>query len=148
MASSSTSASTPSPSSSSWSAMSTSSPFSSQSSSDPLPAPTLDWLPDTAPRYICADCGAHLALQDELISKSFSGRDGKAYLFSSTLNTTLGTKEDRHLLTGIHTVCDVSCKGCGKTLGWYYWKAWEQSQKYKEGKWIMEKVALCKVNAW
>lgn len=87
-------------------------------------------------------------LQDELISKSFSGRDGKAYLFASTLNTTLGTKEDRHLLTGIHTVCDLSCKGCGKTLGWYYWKAWEHSQKYKEGKWIMEKVALNKVNAW
>ncbi|SPO25512.1 related to Yippee protein [Ustilago trichophora] len=112
------------------------------------PPPPLDWLPDSTPRYICAGCGAHLALQDELISKAFSGRDGKAYLFSSTLNTTLGSKEDRHLLTGIHTVCDLSCKGCGKTLGWYYWKAWDQSQKYKEGKWIMEKASLSKVNAW
>ncbi|SNX84472.1 related to Yippee protein [Melanopsichium pennsylvanicum] len=111
-------------------------------------SPMLDWLPYPTPRYVCADCGAHLALQDELISKSFSGRDGKAYLFASTLNTCLGNKEDRHLLTGIHTVCDLSCKGCGKTLGWYYCKAWEQSQKYKEGKWIMEKIALSKVNAW
>lgn len=87
-------------------------------------------------------------LQDELISKSFSGRDGKAYLFSSTLNTHLGRREDRHLLTGIHTVCDLSCKGCGKTLGWYYCKAHEASQKYKEGKSIMEKASLSKVNAW
>lgn len=86
--------------------------------------------------------------QDEIISKAFSGRDGKAYLFASTLNTRLGTQEDRQLLTGIHTVCDLSCKGCGKTLGWYYLKAWEHSQKYKEGKWIMEKLALAKVNAW
>lgn len=108
----------------------------------------LDWLPESAPRYVCADCGTHLALQDELISKSFSGRDGKAYLFSSTLNTTLGAKEDRHLLTGIHTVCDLACKGCAKTLGWYYCKAWDSSQKYKEGKSIMEKVNLTKVNAW
>ncbi|EST05448.1 Yippee/Mis18 [Kalmanozyma brasiliensis GHG001] len=132
--------------------MSSSSPSqhsqASTSSDAQAAPPMLDWLPDDTPRYVCAECGAHLALQDEIISKAFSGRDGKAYLFSSTLNTSLGASEDRHLLTGIHTVCDLSCKGCGKTLGWFYLKAWEHSQKYKEGKSIMEKVALEKVNAW
>lgn len=27
--------------------------------------------------FVCAGCGTHLALQDEVISKAFSGRDGK-----------------------------------------------------------------------
>ncbi len=48
----------------------------------------------------------------------------------------------------MHTVCDLSCRGCGRTLGWFYLKAWEASQKYKEGKWIMEKASLHKINAW
>ncbi|KAJ1029001.1 hypothetical protein NDA18_002632 [Ustilago nuda] len=121
---------------------------SSDSNAPSTPPPILQYLPSSTPRYVCADCGAHLALQDELISKSFSGRDGKAYLFSSSINTTLGNKENRHLLTGMHTVCDLSCKGCTQTLGWYYWKAFEISQKYKEGKCIMEKGRLSKVNAW
>lgn len=167
-------------------ASSSSSAASSSSSSSPsisdtpsTPPPMLEYLPSTTPRYVCAECGAHLALQvcilllslymlihrvltrsplssftnhlvqqDELISKAFSGRDGKAYLFSSSINTLLGNKEDRHLLTGMHTVCDLSCKGCTQTLGWYYWKAFESSQKYKEGKCIMEKGRLSKVNAW
>ncbi|PWZ02279.1 yippee-like protein [Testicularia cyperi] len=112
------------------------------------PYTQLDWLPDTVPTYVCAGCGAHLALQDELISKAFSGRDGKAYLFNSTLNTTMGPKEDRTLLTGVHTVCDLRCKGCSSTLGWTYLRAFESSQKYKEGKSIMEKIALVKSNNW
>lgn len=60
----------------------------------------------------------------------------------------LGTKEDRHLLTGLHTVCDLRCKGCDTTLGWFYLHAWEHSQKYKEGKCIMEKSQISKANAW
>lgn len=36
--------------------------------------------------------------------------------------------------TGVHTVADVFCVGCTARLGWYYYKASDQSQKYKEGK--------------
>ncbi len=36
--------------------------------------------------------------------------------------------------TGVHTVADVFCVGCGDRLGWYYHKASDQSQKYKEGR--------------
>lgn len=39
------------------------SPGSSLSESQASSAPQLDWLPDETPRYVCADCGAHLALQ-------------------------------------------------------------------------------------
>ncbi|KAI6121815.1 hypothetical protein F5141DRAFT_1092513 [Pisolithus sp. B1] len=58
------------------------------------------------PRFICATCSAVLALQDELISKSFSGRDGRGYLIHSAVNVKLGEKEDRPLLRVLprHTV--------------------------------------------
>jgi hypothetical protein len=32
---------------------------------------------DNHPTFICSSCSAVIALQDELISKSFSGRDGR-----------------------------------------------------------------------
>ena len=34
----------------------------------------------------------------------------------------------------MHTVADVFCVGCNDRLGWYYVKASDPSQKYKEGK--------------
>lgn len=40
---------------------------------------------------------------------------------------------DRKLRTGTHTVADVFCVGCNDRLGWYYHKAADFSQKYKEG---------------
>jgi hypothetical protein len=107
-------------------------------------------------------------LQDETISKSFSGRDGRGLyvccgfsamdgsteptcsLVHSAVNLKHGNKEDRNLMsvqncsfvlhsltyhrTGIHTVQDVYCMGCNDRLGWYYLKASEPAQKYKEGK--------------
>ena len=66
--------------------------------------------------------------------------------------------------TGVHTVADVFCVGCGDRLGWYYHKASDQSQKYKEGelplmlhcyspssvagKYLLERERLVKDNAW
>ena len=32
------------------------------------------------------------------------GRNGRAYLFTNVVNVTVGVKEDRHLMTGLHTV--------------------------------------------
>ncbi|PWN32747.1 yippee-like protein, partial [Meira miltonrushii] len=98
--------------------------------------------------YLCASCGTTLALQDELISKAFSGRDGKAYLFFSILNIRSGQKEDRQLLTGLHTVADLSCATCQRSVGWSYLRAFEASQRYKEGKFILERASLHKSNNW
>lgn len=85
------------------------------------------------PTYVCAKCGTTLALQDELISKAFSGRDGKAFLFFSILNARMGPREDRQLLTGLHTVADLNCITCQRSVGWCYLRAFEASQRYKEG---------------
>lgn len=41
------------------------------------------YLPETNRTYSCIHCRAHLASHDELISKSFQGSQGRAYLFNS-----------------------------------------------------------------
>ncbi|KAF9467424.1 yippee zinc-binding/DNA-binding /Mis18, centromere assembly-domain-containing protein [Collybia nuda] len=100
------------------------------------------------PTFSCANCAATISLQDELISKSFSGRDGRGYLMHSAVNVKVGRREERSLLTGVHTVADVFCAGCNDRLGWYYHQASDYAQKYKEGKFLLERERLVKENAW
>lgn len=67
--------------------------------------------------------------------------------------------------TGVHTVADVFCLGCNDRVGWYYHKASDHSQKYKEGeyleypcltdvkvnsqgKYLLEREKLVKENNW
>ena len=38
------------------------------------------------------------------------------------VNIITGQKEQRILLTGLHTVCDIYCKGCNNNVGWKYVK--------------------------
>jgi Yippee zinc-binding/DNA-binding /Mis18, centromere assembly len=77
------------------------------------------------------------------------GRHGKAYLVQGTPshiqqhnaplpNTYQNKAVPRNLVTGPHTVSDVSCAICGTILGWKYVEAAEESQKYKVGKYILE----------
>jgi len=97
---------------------------------------------DGAQVYSCAQCRTHLTSHDDIISKSFHGRHGRAYLFDQCVNVTIGPAEDRVLITGLHSVCDIFCKRCKHLVGWTYQKAYESSQKYKEGKFIIEKINL------
>ena len=84
-----------------------------------------------------------------------------------------GRAEERVLLTGLHAVADIYCECCKTTLGWkyvslnfYYFSnlkkilligaifrpaqehAFESSQKYKEGKFIIELAHMIKENGW
>ena len=92
--------------------------------------------------YSCSICRTHLTSHDDIVSKSFHGKHGRAYLLDNAVNVVVGKAEDRWLLTGLHTVCDVSCKRCRKVVGWTYIRAYERSQKYKEGRFILEKIFL------
>jgi len=119
--------------------------------------------------YGCAKCRTHLTSHDEIISKCFHGRhgtfridkslhliptsqssfrnlvaffEGRAYLFDNCVNVSIGRAEDRRLITGLHSVCDIFCKRCNTLVGWTYKWAYEPSQKYKEGKFIIEKINL------
>ncbi|CDW55466.1 protein yippee 1 [Trichuris trichiura] len=127
------------------------------------------YLPSGGRTYSCVHCRAHLANHDELISKSFQGSQGKAYLFNSVVNVGCGPAEERVLLTGLHAVADIYCECCKTTLGWKYQAnvdgngsittccgegrffqehAFESSQKYKEGKYIIELAHMIKDNGW
>lgn len=94
--------------------------------------------------YECRQCGTDLAPTDGIVSKAFHGKHGQAYLFQECRNVTLGPLEDRHLLTGAHTVADVLCACCNRTLGWTYAAAAEASQAYKVGKYILERPLIRK----
>uniref|UniRef100_A0A0K0E2I4 Yippee domain-containing protein n=1 Tax=Strongyloides stercoralis TaxID=6248 RepID=A0A0K0E2I4_STRER len=107
-----------------------------------------DYFPNGTKAYSCLHCRAHLAKHSELISKSFQGSQGKAYLFNSVVNIGCGPSEERVLLTGLHAVADIFCECCKTTLGWKYEHAFEASQKYKEGKFIIEVIHMVKDNGW
>ena len=94
--------------------------------------------------YVCNTCGVHLTAQSELISKAFQGRGGRAYLFNKVINVKSGPREEKLLLSGLHVTCDLYCIGCHSTVGWKYERAIEDSQKYKEGKCILEKSQMSK----
>ncbi|KPP71205.1 protein yippee-like 2-like, partial [Scleropages formosus] len=82
------------------------------------------------------------------LSRSLS-RGAKAGLTSSTpVNVGCGPAEERVLLTGLHAVADIYCENCKTTLGWKYEHAFESSQKYKEGKFIIELAHMIKDNGW
>ncbi|CAN8269459.1 unnamed protein product [Cochlearia groenlandica] len=92
--------------------------------------------------YSCKHCNTNLALFDNLISKDFQSRHGKAYLFTDIVNVYAGKKEDRTMMTGMHTVVDIYCVKCGSYVGWRYEVAFEKNQKYKEGKSVLEKYKI------
>ncbi|RAL51481.1 unnamed protein product [Cuscuta campestris] len=94
--------------------------------------------------YSCCNCRTCVSVHDDIISKDFQGRNGRAFLFSHVTNVDVGRKEDRQLTTGLHTVADVFCTDCGELLGWKYERAYEPTQKYKEGKFILEKSKIVK----
>ncbi|KAL9231433.1 hypothetical protein vseg_006664 [Gypsophila vaccaria] len=92
--------------------------------------------------YSCKHCRTHLALTEDVVSKSFHCRHGKAYLFNKVVNVTVGEADDRLMMTGMHTVADIFCVGCGSIVGWTYETAHEKSQKYKEGKSVLERYKV------
>lgn len=102
--------------------------------SDASSAPTLAGVPRAArPR---------LPLQQR-VSAAASGITGRAARISGCahdarcrplrrrVNVALGPKEDRMLITGLHTVADIFCTVCNTNLGWKYEMAFEEGQKYK-----------------
>ncbi|CAM9125517.1 unnamed protein product [Sphacelaria rigidula] len=92
--------------------------------------------------YTCACCRAHLATRDHVVSECFHGHGGRAFLFERCANVSAGKPENRMLMTGMHVVADIKCTSCGAELGWKYDSAADAGQKYKEGKFILERCAV------
>ncbi|NWZ43757.1 YPEL1 protein, partial [Brachypodius atriceps] len=107
------------------------------------------YLPNCHRTYSCIHCRAHLANHDELISKAKTPSSVNViFPFFCRVNVGCGPAEERVLLTGLHAVADIYCENCKTTLGWKYEHAFESSQKYKEGKFIIELAHMIKDNGW
>ncbi|XP_003726247.2 protein yippee-like 5 [Strongylocentrotus purpuratus] len=92
--------------------------------------------------FSCANCDTVLTNRAELMSTRFTGSTGRAYLFKRVVNLSFSEVQDRIMLTGRHMVRDVFCKNCDSKLGWIYEFATEESQRYKEGKVILERALI------
>ncbi|MFQ6621238.1 hypothetical protein Gotur_002151 [Gossypium turneri] len=96
--------------------------------------------------YRCKFCRTHLALPDDLVSRSRNCATFEALnrllcrIPFSRVNITVGALEERVMLSGMHTVADIFCCCCGQIVGWKYEAAHEKSQKYKEGKFVLERL--------
>uniref|UniRef100_M4BET9 Protein yippee-like n=1 Tax=Hyaloperonospora arabidopsidis (strain Emoy2) TaxID=559515 RepID=M4BET9_HYAAE len=75
---------------------------------------------DSSCVFRCAECNAHLARHEDIISKKFQGTSGKAYLFDAAVNVCTGPPEERMLMTGLHVVLDLYCNTCWGVVGWKY----------------------------
>ncbi|CAD8095042.1 unnamed protein product [Paramecium sonneborni] len=95
--------------------------------------------------YACKKCNVHLSKSNYLFSKQFTGTSGTAFLFDKGVNYLTGKPEEKRLRTGLHTTQNIICIKCQTYLGWKYLYAYEQSEKYKEGKIILEKLFLSKI---
>ena len=147
--------------------------FSSDSdASASSPPASLSYLSGHTSHLRCARCAADLALSSQIISKGFTGRHGRAYLVAPSTSSispnpldlkTAKAKNDalpnlpntythkpvpRQLVTGAHTVGDISCAQCGSVLGWKYIHAEQEGQRYKVGKFILETKRVCKTSTW
>ncbi|KAG5612108.1 hypothetical protein H5410_023389 [Solanum commersonii] len=60
------------------------------------------------------------------------------FLFGEVgVNVTVGAKEEWLMMTGMRTVVDIFCVGCGSIES-----AHDKTQKYKEGKFILERFKV------
>jgi len=148
---------------------------STESSGSAGSVPSPDTAPDApSSKYLsghtsylrCARCATDLCPTAQIISKGFTGRHGRAYLVSaspsahghsidppftdmpSLPNTHTHKAVPRQLVTGAHTVSDITCAFCGTVLGWKYVAAEEESQRYKINKYILETKKVCVATSW
>lgn len=101
---------------------------------------------DSVNVYACKDCKTHLSAKSKVISKNFKGKYGRCFLVDKMINVAEGPREEKILLTGVHIVKDVFCKGCKVYAGWTYVTAYEAMEKYKEGKFIIERNQVTKLD--
>lgn len=129
-----------------------------------------DYLTSSQALLRCSRCLAHICPAHSIISKGFTGRHGRAYLVAppgsssgfatppihlprhhspgNLPNTHTHKPVPRQLVTGSHTVSDISCAVCGSVLGWQYVSAAEESQKYKVGMFILETKRIVQLVDW
>ncbi|KAJ2162079.1 hypothetical protein GGF46_000954 [Coemansia sp. RSA 552] len=92
--------------------------------------------------FACRDCHTHIAMRSSIESRQYTGQFGRAVLFSDVANVRTGMEEKRKMTTGVHIVRDIFCMHCNTYVGWTYIKAFKEDQRFKEGKFILERELI------
>ncbi|CAI4215108.1 unnamed protein product [Parascedosporium putredinis] len=135
---------------------------SPESQANPTPVTALRVSRTQPDTLRCSTCSTDLAFASQIVSKGFTGRHGRAYLVApptdpsaptsystaDLINIRVARCESRQLVTGWHTVADISCLVCHTKLGWKYVDAKEHSQRYKVGKFILETERVLTYKSW
>ena len=102
--------------------------------------------------YCCKHCHCHITSHEKVVSKNFFGNSrinlgkfGPALLIKGTVNTVEHGQYTQQLMTGLHVISDLKCLNCSKTIGWKYVECFESNQKYKQGKYLLEKEHVQKL---
>ena len=57
--------------------------------------------------YNCKKCLSPLVAQEQLVSKNFHGKTGKAYLFEKAYNLEMGQEKEQMMMTGLHRIRSI-----------------------------------------
>jgi hypothetical protein len=117
-----------------------------------LEAPVTPYSITTSVRlYGCGNCAAHIGMEEDVVSKEFCGTTGRAYFVNQVFNVNLGPVHECVFKTGKHVIADLLCANCEASMGqrtvvgWKYLKTGVRSQKYKEGKYVVEEAMLVRL---
>ncbi|KAF8210301.1 hypothetical protein K438DRAFT_1710935 [Mycena galopus ATCC 62051] len=105
----------------------------------------------TVPRPLsCKQCSACITSYNAVLpasaipedSRSFRGFSGKASLFTETYNVTLLPGKVQLMQTGAHLLAEIQCTACTAYLGYKILRAFEKSESWKEGRFLLELAEL------
>jgi len=86
----------------------------------------------------CKQCGALVCSLQSLVSSSYRGFAGKAALTTEATNVRYDRPSIQLMTSGAYTIQEIVCLGCSAYLGWKMIHAHERTERWKEGKHILE----------
>lgn len=91
----------------------------------------------------CNGCHNQISLNKFVISTNFYGNYGPALFVSDVLNVKLSDdKSFQRMRTGRYVVKTIYCRQCQTNIGWKYLFSEEDGEKYKEGRFVIERTQL------
>ncbi|KAF5322553.1 hypothetical protein D9619_001776 [Psilocybe cf. subviscida] len=103
-------------------------------------------LPKVPRALACKQCGTSITSHSSILpesaippdSRSFRGFLGKALLFTDIYNIVLAKPGVQLMVTGAHTMQEITCATCTTYLGWKIVRAHESTETWKEGQSLLE----------
>jgi len=112
-------------------------------------------LPGIPQALACKNCQACITSHIVLLpltatysSRVFRGYLGKASLFTQTYNVKLSDVRMQLMTSGAHAMQQITCSTCESYLGWKIIRTDDESEKWKEGSYLLELENLFNRNSF